>query len=678
LDDSIINLSKLRLKYDSGTLVRIRGMVQDILDPEFIEANDVASIGANQKQQQSQDNSNSIMDSHQHQQHKDQDQRFIERLPIFLSPIPFSCNWFRTKWMSNNSSDRCDDDSKNKLQQPSAVKRLKLDSSFTSTDKKDNDNYHHNKSEVASRGMMHFDSTTQTDEMSLESHQDSTSNEVCNDSWWNSNTMGSDKRQIPILAKMYYDQYHSNLHGQDQQQHHLQLNHLVDCIGILEWEDLQLDENHQIQEKMMSHMADDYNSNDDGILTDNFCDQAIFIPTSIPRLHVLWFEQLSLDDVTVAKPTSSTSDGIDCQPSTAAVVSASATALAPSLLQKMIGAISHVAAKALWNTLLSMAERGTNNNGNDQLPLTPTMTPHETMLGCASMNLIASSVDDATQLQRKLCSVLSEIVPVLHVKEITNSSIKKIGTQQLPQKDNGRIVPTEWQLPKGSTIVLNVSSLDNVVSGNGGGKLSSNVLKVLQTLTYGHTIQYTFDGGVRIPFEADVRVIVISTNSTKDLLPCMLQLRCDSKNSNITCMMSDDDNNNDDEDDFEIEVDDMLPSKRREILLELRQILAMCRQTKLDGSNNNNIQLSRQLLERAQQDFVQRRRQSTQQSQEMNGINNDARTNIHLRQPGEEDFHRWLTLTRLAARGRNSDIADVCDWEMALRLDDDMQHTLAF
>jgi hypothetical protein len=43
--------------------------------------------------------------------------------------------------------------------------------------------------------------------------------------------------------------------------------------------------------------------------------------------------------------------------------------------------------------------------------------------------------------------------------------------------------------------------------------------------------------------------------------------------------------------------------------------------------------------------------------------------------PQEEDFHRWLTLTRLQARSQRQSWARIQDWERALVLDDAIQAT---
>jgi hypothetical protein len=183
-------------------------------------------------------------------------------------------------------------------------------------------------------------------------------------------------------------------------------------------------------------------------------------------------------------------------------------------------------------------------------------------------------------------------------------------------------------------VILNISQLQ-------AGKMTAQhaeTLQALQQMTSSHQVPYTFDGGISIPFEADVRVVVISTALTHKLLPCTLQVRCTPNN---------------------------LTSAAAGKLLEhevlaLRHHLAVARRDVTQVGSN--VRLPRQLLDRAQADFLERRNVGRQQQQTL---------------VGEHDFHRWLTLTRLNARGRHASEADVQDWQRALELDDVMMATLA-
>ncbi|CAJ1948703.1 unnamed protein product [Cylindrotheca closterium] len=146
----------------------------------------------------------------------------------------------------------------------------------------------------------------------------------------------------------------------------------------------------------------------------------------------------------------------------------------------------------------------------------------------------------------------------------------------------------------------------------------------LEELLTSHQIVYTFEGGVQIPFEADYSIIVISNNKT---VKCSLQVYCD-------------------EEDL---------SRLEEEESRLRQALSACRTV-------GNVKLSPEVLERAQDDFLSQR--------------SSARSNPKARMPHEDDFHRWLCLTRLQARSRRSEVATTEDWEQAVALDDAIWNSL--
>ena len=69
-----------------------------------------------------------------------------------------------------------------------------------------------------------------------------------------------------------------------------------------------------------------------------------------------------------------------------------------------------------------------------------------------------------------------------------------------------------------------------------------------------------------------------------------------------------------------------------------------------------NVLVPRDVLDRAQHDFLQRR------------ITHRAVT-------GERELHQWLTLTRLHARSRAAAVATLADWEAALRIHQAMRAT---
>jgi hypothetical protein len=139
----------------------------------------------------------------------------------------------------------------------------------------------------------------------------------------------------------------------------------------------------------------------------------------------------------------------------------------------------------------------------------------------------------------------------------------------------------------------------------------------LEELLTSNQISYTFEGGLQIPFEGDYRIIVISNNNKN--VKCALHVNCDTDMSEL----------------------------KHELPL-LRHSLSLSRKTR-------NVKLAGQVLEQAQEDFLAQR--------------STARSDHQLRMPQEEDFHRWLSMTRLQARSRQSETATVEDWWRAFALD---------
>jgi hypothetical protein len=277
----------------------------------------------------------------------------------------------------------------------------------------------------------------------------------------------------------------------------------------------------------------------------------------------------------------------------------------------------------------------------------PVTTPQDSTLGCASLNLCLPTADACADLSARMHQVLSQILPQVQYHDVTEASLLADDTSlAAPCKRNGRLSPTPLQLTQGSTLILNVGSLtaDQLRTPE-----QLQRLQALQQLTSSHKMPYTFDGGVQIAFEADVRVIVVSTPASSKVLPCLLQVQCEYTDGGT----------------MEMDGEDL------SYLTHVRHALAAARggsslSTTSSSSaatlTHKNIGLSRDVLDKAQKDFVVRRDQ--------------ARQGDHLVMPNDADFHRWLTLTRLHARSRRAACAELEDWERALQLDDAMLATL--
>lgn len=331
------------------------------------------------------------------------------------------------------------------------------------------------------------------------------------------------------------------------------------------------------------------------------------IPNHIPRVHVLWFQRTDLDAILTPN--------VPWQPRTEQI---------PDQLSRMWG-VSGTVAAAVWMALLSKAERQCQQQAESSAD--PVKTPDEALLGCASLNVVLDSPAACTDFESRLVGVLSQIVPQLHCLKVTPEAVTSPAFA-MPAKVRGRLAPTPFQLPMGSTLILNTGAMPATFVPN---ESSAVVFQALQELCLRHQVPYSFEGAFLMPFEADIRIIVLSTPSNHNLLRCSLQVKA--------------------------AVTATIPEQVGEPpFLHMRTALAACRAA-------NNIGLTQSVLNRAQQDFLQRRSNGRSGS---NGI-----------LPGQDDFHRWLTLTRLQARNRQAFEALVDDWRLALELDDAMVATLS-
>lgn len=372
-----------------------------------------------------------------------------------------------------------------------------------------------------------------------------------------------DENDLDVVAKVYYDHY-------PQQMPPLKLNDIVDIVGVIEREDEAMD--NQV----------DY---DDMMLMD------AVPPSHLPRIHVVWFAPTLLHDVEQGSN--------PLNPWTNHTI---------PLLSKALGVDSKIAT-ALWLTCASNAERDEQS--------TPKLTPEGMTLGCASLQVFLEDKAHCETFQHTLEATLSSFLPMVVSLKITRETLSSIS---VPRRQNGRMVPTPLQLPQHSTIILNLAEMEV-------GKLTQSqveTMQALQQLAHSHRIAYQFEGGVHLNFEANVRVFVIATPATKNLVPCTLQVAA--------------------------QQGECQPLSPEEYLL-LRRALPLY----------NSVQFPTNVLTCAQEDFVSRRSR--------------ARESNALAIPDEKDFHRHLTLTRLIARSRHARDASVDDWKQALQLDDLMTGT---
>eukprot|EP00934_Nitzschia_sp_Nitz4_P005922 Nitzschia sp. Nitz4//scaffold107_size73032//69758//71548//NITZ4_005773-RA/size73032-processed-gene-0.116-mRNA-1//1//CDS//3329532632//5912//frame0 len=383
--------------------------------------------------------------------------------------------------------------------------------------------------------------------------------------WWPAGCCQSPAEQCPVLAKFYYDQYPESPQA-------LRLNDVVEMIGYISMDPFQA-----------TFAQDD--AEDMFLMGD-----PIPPPSRLPRLHVLAFRPCDLDEMSIVPTQESDSTMGDDSEST--------------LLQQFLQECTNVdasLAEILFLTLVAKSERTSPSNQMKR-------APHDA-LGCASLQLHCSNANSSLLLFEQLKAFLSETTHVVAVMD-------GFALLSKPSKMTGRLEPNNCQLPKGSTILLHLGSRE----------IPTNTRMFLDELLGQHRINYQFEGGMEVPFEADYRIVVITApTSSQYKVPCTLRM----------------------------ELSDATATKFPESQSSLSQV----RHLLSKGCQNvGNVDLPSTVLEQAQEDFLQRRVQ--------------ARKGNDPKQPGEADFHRWLTLTRLFARTRSSATASNEDWRAALRLDD--------
>jgi len=654
-----------------NVIVRYIGMVQDMLEPEYYPK-EVKGVHTKYRDYYwntaAADNDVEGENSTSHEMNELEINHLLEeRQPLVVVPIPFTTKWFHGGIIETN--EETDHDNNNE----EVLTDMQVDNTATSNGRKRSLEYNVNAND-ASHGaetynegpahkMQHAKKNTRTkDDGQGSSISNVNLDQTCD--WWPKGCMGSDEEQCPILAKMYYDQ-----HGCHQK--HLQLNDVVEVFGMLcmdplgatfgnnqqksnttSWDtcraSLRMDSSYDVHRS--SAELDDFFGGD-------FMEPLLLpSPSLLPRLHVLKYNVLHVEDMA-----NKVASKLCIPPTQQLNFELSDRELTVQTFTRHIFDGDKVAAEALLLTLMSTAERDSSNNAI-KMPAGPT-------LGCASMNIVLSNLQACNTLQQRLSAMLELISPVVAAVDLSLQSLHEKDdtyTNQSSDKSNnnciksptkramGRMEPSNMQLPKGSIFIINESQMKE---GN-ANRDEVRLIRALSNLTEKHVIPYQFDG-MEINFEADFRVVVLSScqDESKNrslmwrnkLLPCSLHLNMTNLKTNRSS------------DHHHIDLAKSVPSA---VIGRIRQYISRCRTQ--DGKVNNII-LTRQLLQRAQTDFVNRRQQ-----------NRSTGGKIEVT---EEDFHRWLTLTRLQARSRISDrmsahpdpyAAEIEDWDASLCIDDAM------
>lgn len=572
---------------------RYVGFVQDVLEPEYY----VSLINGGNTHTKYRDlyyHENEVEDEISSMNYIE------ERQPFLLVPIPASCGWFRR--FSDSDSNHPDFliPSHDVSKPPHDERHLKRDRKRSAEDHQtliNEQDQISKQSRSSSRPLEESSSTTDIQE----------SSDLSTD-WWPQGHLGSDPKECPVLAKIY----------ENQDDIKMKLNSLVEVFGILDLDPLGT-----------SFSAEQRNeiSRDEDAFFHDFMDPMFTPPPSLlPRLHVLYYKSLDLDEMACRhqKKLNQTLDVSNLNNYDPYDVSSERKYIINTLAKAFGGDM--VLAESILMVLLSIAERDPRD------PKKIVKLPCESTLGATSLNLILQNSLACQQMSNLLSRLLSELVPIFANVNLTLDELNHVSSTSAlvtPAKcDMGRMNTSVLQLPKGACVLINQG-------GVSGGSVSENGLRVLsslQNLTKTHSIPYRFQGLYDIDFEADLRCIVLSTGSTttgSKLLPCALRLKLDDTAYTFPSSLSGTD------------------------IIRIRHFISRCR-----DAEQSSISLSSKLLEKAEEDFVERR-------QRFKG--SDGRSMIE-----EDDFHRWLTLTRLQARSRLKNIATVEDWESAILLDEKM------
>lgn len=424
---------------------------------------------------------------------------------------------------------------------------------------------------------------------------------------WLPGFMGSNPRETPVLAHFYYENNHM------QQQAPLLLNDMVDVIGMLD-APLELSQDEE---------EDSHNDNcctDEGAFFDDDEGQ---LPPDLPRLHALCYRRLNdVDALWSSAPKESGNMEVEEGSTTG---EDDAMESIQNTFTEILG--STAAAEALLLSLFSQAEREGGSGSSVGLPI---KTPLDATLGCASLKFVLPTTEACVIVAQQLQSVLQELLPIVGRIDLKNDDEN---TFSLPNKRNGLLQTSPLQLPRGSMLLI----VDQCSRQHGAAPQEAlQALQALENMTKNHVVSYCFDGGMRFNFEADYRVLVLSAslNSTEELQGTLtMDLSSCSDNISGFC-----------------------PQWSRNQIVQMRAVLRR---------RSSNVALPHEpLLEKAQQDFVKRRKLARAANSSTSIVEAD-------------DFHRWLTLTRLEARRqRRPTEATVGDWKNALRVDDAMKSQL--
>jgi len=713
------------------------------------------------------------------QEEMDVSHNLDERQPLTVVPLPFASDWFNkgiipldTAYGSINDANKLKEREEEKSKHvckkrdrddddeipPPLNEQAEGQAPASTTNTKEEEVVETSRKQQ--RSIAATDNTPHTSEVV----KDGTFANSNHSDWWPKGYMKSDVHQCPILAKVYYNDDEQTKEEriqqqQTKQQHHrqrrLRLNDVVELIGVVSMDPMDADFTEQEKQKRKQDQQEQSSSGNGVTNFENWWndtqqqdlllddDRLVLPPPSLlPRFHVLCYKVLDLDSLSF-KFAHSNSNGTktkkndeqekdfinrctSLQNQTIRPKNNNANkeedgeeendrTLTINTFAKFIFCDNKYAAEALLMTLLSMAQREEKTNKKDggNLDQNVIKTPSDTTLGCASINFTLPNVSSCKTLEKRMHRVLSEVVPIVGTATLSLAALQdqSIVAPTKSQEGGGRLTPSVMQLPKGSAFMIQQGCMaEGTIDING-----QRSLMALSSLTAKHTLPYRFHGMLDYNFEADYRVIVLSSKDAIDdddepatAIPASDKNKTASKRRRQTNDSSDDNKNKllpcmmqmvlvsyeEGDCDMEMANDEevgkggceeegaILPPK---IAQRIRFYLSRCR---FGQRKNTNIALSREVVAQAEKDFVKRRVECRSRIEEVSLQCSGVQKKPHL--VGEDDLHMWLTMARLQARSRiaaieslscdDSDIllerqrntANIEDWKAALKLYDAM------
>ena len=271
--------------------------------------------------------------------------------------------------------------------------------------------------------------------------------------------------ETDVKAYFYYDQYPSD-GASDKNSARLRLNELVEVVAIATPPTDDAEHAPVLSAQQQGNLNDMLSlfRNDD--LEESMADH-----NRLPLWHVLWFRRVRLMEEDAQRPIQQQQQ--------------------PSLPFDVLSAWLH-----------SHAQRRSDGN--------PIVRADDgSCLGCVSLEWVVSH---PTTDVPAIVALLQPACPVVRVITTPDGDDDELIPER---KATGRLQATPLQLPPGAIVVIDATKTSSAKNKN----------PALVQLCQQFQLEYRFAGGVSISMEADYRIVVVSSPSTRGTIPCTLTLQ---------------------------------------------------------------------------------------------------------------------------------------------------------